>query len=177
MIRLTSLKELTLPKSTGIIWIVGSLIVHNDQIYVCDGELRYKVYLQLGPQGSELLNDYGIVLGTNQIFKESMIVSKLLYLNIRDVCTHYDYYLSPLIIHQPDENMDDASNKSLMLDQGTFAVEIQAKSEILCKGSVDFIIQATIRSNDFSWLPSNLSYQAQKCCVCTVFIIFHGGRI
>lgn len=177
MIRLTSLKELNSGvKRDGLIWIIGHLTVEKDQLYINDGPLKYRLYLQLDAAGSQLLNRFGVCLGTIQVFKESIIVSKLMYLNICDVETHYDFYLPLSIIHEPDHDMFDASQENCLLDQGKFVVQVEAKSEILCKGTVDFIIQATIRSNDFSWLPSNLSYQAQKCCVCTVFIIFHGGK-
>lgn len=172
MVRLTSLKEISLSvQPKGMIWIIGHLKVEKDQLYITDGRLKYKLFLQLEAQGSKLVNKCTISLGTSQVFNDCIIVSKLIYLNISNIDSLYDFYLPSGLIHQ------EVSLENRMLDQGTFVVEIQAKSEILCKGSMDFIIQATIRTSDFSWLPANLSHQAQKCCVCTVFIIFHGGII
>jgi hypothetical protein len=147
----------------------------NDQLFITDGTVKYRLYLQLEAAGSEHFAQYSICYGSNQVFKDSIIVSKLMYFN-RDISTYYDFYLPSTIIVQRDQEMFDASTGNCMHDQGRFVVKVQAKSELLCKGSVDFIVQATIHSNDFSWLPTDLSYQAQKCCVCTVFIIFHGGK-
>jgi hypothetical protein len=177
MIRLSSLKELWLHGAPiEFIWITGRLLVDKDQLFITDGQVKYRLFLQLEADGSKLLDKYSICLGSNQVFKDSIIVSKLIYLNTRDITTHYDFYIPSAIIVQRDQEMLDASSDTCMIDQGRFVVKVQAKSEILCKGSVDFIIQATIHSNDFSWLPTDLSYQAQRCCVCTVFIIFHGGK-
>jgi hypothetical protein len=189
MIRLYSLKELKLCSApVGFIWISGHLALDKDQLYISDGLLKYKLLLQLDGENSLLFDRYSVCLGTSQIFKDSIIVSKLMYLNIRDVSKHYDFYVPKCIIVSrsdcvslgsglgvnQDTDPDDMDPED-MDPESRFVVQVQAKSEILCKGSVDFIIQASIIANDFSWLPADLSYQAQRCCVCTVFIIFHGG--
>ena len=170
--RLTYLKELALPlKYEGMLWIMGQIVSDKDQLYLRDGDLMYKLYLLISPQDSKLISEYCIVIGTNQVFYDSIIVTQLLYLNI-NIGTYYDYYIPQNLIYRPN-----GLTHSKSLDQGTFVVRIEAKSEISSKGSLmDFVVQATIHSNDFSWLPSNLSYQAQKCCVCTVFIIFHSRK-